>query len=316
MSYVEGAVGVISAPNPHVFPLLLAMSLDPTLPVRLLPIAESSEADPLFASGEAGGMLAMTYIGAKKRMSGAVPDLRLHSIFTWRGFFEVVPQGVSSFGDLRGKTVIVSGPVGSGKDGGGDVIFKAAASRQGVDPERDLQVEYLPARQGIERIISGQAAGITLPSPSNTGLVMRSRMLQNPASLALSSGIDFQRVFSGFSSFPQGQLPLGGLHFSERAGETGEKRAKLDRIAAAYADAAGRFMVEPDRHAETISSLFGDHFITVGGSAPPAMLLSLSVQAGDLIYRGDMSVAAVRRDLAAWLAELLGQETDAAFLAS
>ena len=102
-------------------------------------------------------------------MSGAIPDLRLHSIATWRGFFEVVPEGIASFADLSGKTVIVSGPIGSGKDGGGDVDLRAAARRQGVVPERDLLVEYMPAQQGITRVASGRASGITMPSPGTPG---------------------------------------------------------------------------------------------------------------------------------------------------
>lgn len=325
----EGALGIASAPNPHVFPLLLAMSLDPALPVRLIPIAESVEADALFATGQADGLLAMTYIGAKKRMSGAIPDLRLHSAFTWRGFFEVVANGVASFADLRGKTVIVSGPIGSGKGGGGDVIFQAAARRQGVVPGRDLQVEYMPVKQGADLVASGQAAGITIPSPGSTGMVMRSRLAQKPVAHAimslrgkgdldapLTSAIDFQRIFSGFASFPEGQLPLGGLHVSERALSAPAKRAKIDRIARGYADAVAAFMAGPERHADVIASAYDRYFGPIGGGAPPAMLLPRSVAAGDLIYRRDIDVAAVRTDLSAWLGELLGRDIDPSFLAN
>lgn len=325
--FVEEAIGLVSAPNPHVFPLLLAMSLEPDLPLRLLPVAESREADALFAAEAADAMLAMTYIGARKRMSGAIPDLRLHSVSTWRGFFEVVPEGISSFGDLRGKSVIVSGPVGSGKGGGGDVIFQAAARRQGIDPARDLRVEYMPSTEGIARVAAGRAAGITLPSPGNTGVVLRSRMAQNPVagalmrarsgesqSIPLTSGIDFQRIFSGFASFPEGQLPLGGLHVSERALAQKDKRAKLDRIARAYRQAVARLMSEPGRHAGVISSSFERYFGPVGAGAPPGVLIARSVEAGDLIYRGDVALDAVRSDLGAWLVELTGRDIDAAFL--
>ena len=325
---VDGALGIVSAANPHVFPLLLAMSLDPKLPVRLIPIAESVDADALFASGQADGLLAMTYMGARKRISGAIPDLRLHSIYTWRGFFEVVAEGISSFADLRGKTVIVSGPIGSGKDGGGDVIFQAAARRQGIDPGRDLQVKYMPVKQGADRVASGRAAGITIPSPGNTGMVMRSQMAQKPVAHALmrlrgkgdmdvplTSAIDFQRIFSGFASFPDGQLPLGGLHVSERALASPAKRAKIDRIARGYANAVAAFMADPGRHADVIASAYDLHFGPMGGGAPPATLLSRSIEAGDLIYRRDISVGAVRADLSAWLGELLGRDIDPAFLA-
>ena len=324
----DGALGIASAANPHVFPLLLAMSLDPELPIRLIPIAEAVEADVLFASGQADGLLAMTYIGARKRMSGAIPDLRLHSIATWRGFFEVVPEGIASFSDLRGKTVIVSGPIGSGKDGGGDVIFQAAARRQGIVPGRDLQVKYMPVKQGIALVASGRAAGITIPSPGNTGMVMRSQMAQKPLAhaimrirgegdmdVSLTSAIDFQRIFSGFASFPDGQLPLGGLHVSERALAVPAKRCKFGRIARGYADAVTAFMADPGRHADVIASAYGLHFGSIGGGAPPAMLLSRSVESGDLIYRRDISVGAVRPDLSAWLGELLGRDIDPAYLA-
>lgn len=327
-SAVPGAIGLVTTPNPHVFPLLLAMILDPALPIRLLPVAEARDADALFASGDADAILAMTYMGAKKRMSGAIPDLRLHSVTTWRGFFEVAEEGVSSFGDLRGKTVIVSGPVGSGRNGGGDVIFQAAARRQGIDPTHDLQVEYMPVAQGIERVAAGQAAAITLPSPGNTGLVMRARMAQNPvtaammrvrlgrsgASVPLSSAIDFQRIFSGFRSFPEGQLPLGGLHVSERALGQQDKRTKLDRIAQAYARAADRLMSEPGRHAQAIASAFETRFAALGSGAPPGTLIASAVEQGDLVYRSDVALDTVRGDLSTWLRELIGRDVDPGFL--
>lgn len=322
------AIGVVTTPNPHVFPFLLAIILEPDLPVRLLPIAEAADADSRFAAGDADAMLAMTYMGARKRMSGAIPGLRLHSVTTWRGFFEVAGEGVKSFADLRGKTVVVSGPLGSGRGGGGDVIFQAAARRQGVDPSRDLAVEYLPASQGVERVASGQAAGITLPSPGNTGLVMRARIAQNPVggpmmrmlgragpSVPLASSIDFQRIFSGFKSFPAGQLPIGGLHVSERALDREDKRAKLDRIARAYRRAADRLAADPSRHAGAIVEAFEGHFTALGSAAPPAKLISRSIEAGDLVYRGDIPVDAVREDLSAWLGELVGRKVVPDFLA-
>lgn len=320
----EGALGIASAANPHVFPLLLAMSLEPSLPVRLIPIRESVDAEPLFLGGEADAMLAMTYVGAKKRASGAIPDLRLHSVTTWRGFFEVVSEGVHDFRDLRGQTVIVSGPMGSGRGGGGDVIFQAAARRQRVDPGRDLLVEYMPAKQGMARVMAGRASGITIPSPGSTGMILRSRMGGMPGSANATGAaparpprlgsIDFQRVFSGFPAFPHGQLPLGGLHASERVMNSASGRARLDHVAQAYARAADAFMRYPERHTPAIVAGYARHFGALGAEAPPPMLLSRAVAAGDLIYRSDIALDAIRGDLAAWLGELLGEAPDPAFL--
>ncbi len=88
-AYAESGSKVViaSPPNPHVFPLLLAMQLDPCLGVTLRPVVESKDADGLLQTGEAQGVLAMSYVGAKKRVSGTVPDLRLVAPCYWRGFF-------------------------------------------------------------------------------------------------------------------------------------------------------------------------------------------------------------------------------------
>lgn len=321
------AIGVASAPNPHVFPLLLAMEREPNLPVRLLPIAESRQADALLTSGEAAAMLAMTYIGVRKRMSGAAPDLRLHSIFFWRGFYQVAGEDVRTFADLRGRTVVVSGPLGAGRGGGGDIIFQAAARRQGIDPMADLTVEYLPVSEGIERVASGVAAGITLPSPGSTGLVTRALMARRPVmaamarargfdprpSVPLAAHIDFQQVFSGFASFPAGQLPLGGLHATERALADAAARAKVDAVAAAYAQAAELLVRDPGAHAERTTAAFSRYFQPLGASGPSAMLLARAIESGDLVYRSDIAPDMVRADFAAWLAELNGQGVDAVF---
>ena len=320
----EAALGIASAANPHVFPLLLAMALDPSLPVRFIPLRESADADPLFRSGDADAMLAMTYVGARKRASGAIPDLRLHSVTTWRGFFEVVGEGVRDFRDLRGKTVIVSGPMGSGRNGGGDIIFQAAARRQGVVPERDLLVEYMPARQGMARVMAGEASGITVPSPGSTGMILRSQMggglgsaKAGGTSRASSSRlglIDFQRVFTGFPTFPAGQLPLGGLHASGRVMNSASGRARLERVAQAYLRAADLLMRDPGRHSLAMVADFQKYFAPLGAEAPPPILLARSVAAGDLVYRSDIPLAEIHSDLAAWLGELVGKAPESAFL--
>lgn len=323
-------LNIVSTPNPNVFPLLLAMTLDPALAVRLLPVREAGDADALFASGDAHALVAMTYMGARKRVAGAIPSLRLHSVTTWRGFFEVAPEGVSSFRDLRGRTVVVSGPVGSGREGGGDIIFRAAARRQGVESSRDLRVEYMPSAQGMAEVAAGRAMGITLPGPGNTGLVMRSRMAKNPAAAAmmrnrpdrptqivpLHSAIDFQRVFSGFRSFPEGQLPLGGLHVSEHIFDRADLRAKLAEVSRAWDLAATRLMSDPARHAPAVASAFGNYFAAVGAGGTPSALIEAAVRAGDLVYRADLALENVGSDLRSWLGELIGRDVDVAFLGS
>lgn len=307
-------LGIATAPNPHVFPLILAMSLDPSLPARLLPIAESRDADALFASGEADAMLAMTYVAAQKRLSGAVPDLRLHTLTTWRGFFQVAAGDVRGFQDLKGRTVIVSGPVGSGRGGGGDLIFQAAARRQGVDPVDDLQVEYLPIKTGMQRMMSGRAAAITVPSPGSTGLVARSRTPSIVGPAAPFTALDLQAMFTGFAAFPADRLPLGGLHVSDKVLAEGEKRRQLEVVVEAYRDAAERLTADPERYAPLIAAAYGRHFDRVGAGDLSAPLLVSALRAGDLVYRAARPDAALGRDLRAWLGEVLERPVGADFL--
>nr|WP_295106031.1 hypothetical protein [uncultured Caulobacter sp.] len=323
------AMSIAATPNPHVFPLVLAMSLNPSLPVKLLAVAESREFDSLLASGQADALLAMTYIAAQKRGSGAVDDLRLHTITTWRGFFQVAAEDVRTLRDLKGRTTIVSGPVGPGRGGGGDLIFQAAARRQGLDPSRDMYVEYVPVAQGAMRVLAGQAAAITIPSPGSTGLVLRSGM-RPPASPGLGASadgkpigapsprliaIDLQAVFSGYRSFPAGQLPLGGFHATERMLADAQKRRTLDRITQAYGDAAEKLTAEPDRYAPIVATAYSRFFGHIGAGNPSGTLLARSLTAGDLVYRTARPTKADGKDLAAFLGEILGKPVPAEFLA-
>lgn len=321
------SVVLVSPPNPHVFPLLLAMARNPDLAVRLAPVAESREADALLQSGGAAGMLAMSYIAAKKRVTRAVPDLMLYSLNFWRGFYQVAGEDVRSFADLRGKRVVVSGPVGNGQGGGGDIIFQAAARRVGLDPASDLDVAYMPLAAGSAAVASGEAAAITIPSPGSTGLVTRSLFARRPAmaamarlrgvdvgaSVPLAAHIDMQRIFSGFASFPDGQLPLGGMAVTERAFADSDTRQKLEAIKRAYDEASALLSQNPGAHAQTVSSLFQHHYASLGAGGPPAMLFERAITQGDLVYRADVQIAQVRADLGAWITELISETPEASF---
>lgn len=305
---------LVSAANPHVFPLMLAVALEPDLPLSFTPIKESAEIDAMFRNGEADAFLGMTYIGAKKQQALADLGLRLVSINTWRGFFKVVPQEIRGFAELRGRKVIVSGPMGSGRNGGGDIIFQAAARRANLEPGRDLEVEYMPAKAGIAQVAAGQAAGITIPSPGSTGMVMRSAMGAAGGRNFALSAIDMQTMFTGFRSFARGQLPIGGLHTSEQVLQTPSRRTALLRVRGAYERACDALMREPERLAPMAIEQYGAHFAVIGASTPPPMLLVHAIRAGDLVYRTGVAAASIRADVSAFLDELLGSPVEPAFL--
>jgi len=311
----ETSLKLLSAANPHVFPLMLALALEPELPLSFTPIRESAEIDLLFRTGQADAFLGMTYIGAKKQLAAPDLALRLVSVNTWRGFYEVVPRDIRSFAQLRGRKVIVSGPLGAGRNGGGDIIFQAAARRSKLEPGRDVQVEYMPAKEGIAQVATGRASGITIPSPGSTGMVLRSGMDGGRVRSAALSAIDLQDIFTGFRSFRQGQLPLGGVHTSEHVLQTPSRRAALMRVLAAYERACDALMREPELHAPSVVKHYGIHFAAIGATAPPALLLARAIRAGDLVYRTDVASGAIQSDLAAFLGELTGAAVEPAFLA-
>jgi hypothetical protein len=267
-------------------------------------------------------------------MSGAIPDLQLLQITTWRGFFAMAAPAIKSFKQLRGKTIVVSGPVGNGKGGGGDVIFQAVARRQGVDPTKELNVVYEPVAQGIQRVLEGRAEAITLPGPASTGMIMRSRFSQSPIGTIfdglfgddtesarvrpddrVARAIDFQTAFSGFRSFPSGQLPLGGLHATQRALDNERKRTALQLIGSAYVRAASKLMSSPTQYAGVVSAEFEKRFASTGAQAPPPRVIVGAIAAGDLVYRGDIGAKQIETDLMPWLAELVGRGIERSFLA-
>lgn len=306
----DAVIDVVSPPNPHVFPLLIALEENPDLPVRLHPVAGGKDIEAAFDNG-GDVLLAMTYIGAKQRASGAVDDLELLLPVTWRGFWEVASGDIESFEDLKGQTVIVSGPAGSGQGGGGDVIFRAAAKRQGVDPDTDLNVIYAPVSEAQAILKSGEAAAIAVPAPASTGFAMQARMTGS----GLTKAIDYQAIFSGYSTFPGGQLPLGGIHATEAALSDPEMKRNIAKLVDAYADAVRKLNRNPLRHARIASSAFKKYYAGTGAPTPPASAIAASISNGDLIYRTDIPLSEIERDLDLWLTELLGVSPDDEFYA-
>jgi hypothetical protein len=229
----------------------------------------------------------------------------------WRGFFEVVDSGVTSFVDLIGETVAAAGPIGTSENGGGDLIFRAAAKRQFVDPDTDLNVVYYDGIEaGAAAVASGEAAGIAVPSPATAGVVA----LGIAQGRNLAPSIDFQEIFNGpasypeYRSIPEGQMPLGGAHASAAALNTPGKRAAIELLLESYADAANRLTSEPSAYAPTIAAEFAEYYEPIGAPPAPAPTITAAVLNGALLYRSDITVGTVKYDLNLWITELLGAD--------
>lgn len=303
---------VVSPPNPHVFPLLLALHKNPRLPVNLLPVGTSGDVRSALATGGAQAALLMTYM-APKVGAGAGKALEPQLITTWRGFFQIGTREFSRLADLKGQVMVISGPVGSGRGGGGDLIFRALCRREGLNPDTDFRLTYLPVAEGSRLIAEGKAASIALPSPASSGMLMRAMIAQRPMmrmmaeqrmgmkinSVPLYQGVDYQAAFGDLPGVSPGELPLGGLYAAPEA-----DAASLGALTEALAEAIHDLAAAPQSHVETVLAQLRKYYAAQHVPGMPAMLLERAIADGDLVYRAERPGGALASGLSAFLSEV------------
>lgn len=299
---ITDTITFVSTPNPNIFPLLLALADNPSLKVKIIPVAEGSDLTSKLSSGEADGMTSMSYIAAKQVTTGKVPDLQLFSVTYWSGFYEIADKSINNFNDLKGKHLIISGPVGNGKNGGPDIIFQAAMKRLGINPTTDFQLEYLPLADGTAKISNNQADAILLAEPAGTGLVLFNLMNQNK----FKKAINLQAVFTGFTGWPLGQMPVGGLSFKSSILSNAAKKATFDLVKKAYDLKAAQIMNASLTDAKTIADKFNLLYASMLPQPIPAAIIVSAIKQGTLIFNNDKSVQTIKTELDMWVKELLG----------
>lgn len=324
---------IVATPNPNVFALLLAMARQPALPVSLIPIGDGGQIDSTFAAGQGDALLAMTYTMAKKVVSGKVPDLQLLRVNLWRGFSELAPSaaGVTSFSQLVGKGLLVSGPTSGGKGGGPDLIFQAALKRAGYGVA-DFKVCYLPVMQAAPMMAEQQnmnsnaacdpsfnfpPAGISLVEPAATGMVMQTLMPSSANAVKLERAIDVQSLFTGYNAWPASQLPHGGLAVLGAVLDDPARQATLSAVLTAY-DAAVREIAAASslRQRMEIANIVSAGITKYYGNlglALPAPVIAAALTRNELVVRSDLSLAAVQTDLNRFLTEVVGSPPPATF---
>ncbi|NNM82939.1 MAG: hypothetical protein HKL98_10110, partial [Burkholderiales bacterium] len=350
-------IRIVSTPNPSVLPLLLAMANHPDLPVQLEPVGQGSEIGKAFSRGGAEGLVSMTWVAALQAIRGVAPDLRLVSVDYWRGFFTLAPSSahLSRLADLGGRNLLISGPVGGGRDGGPDLLFQALMKRQGFDPSRhsentvqitlggdrisvirrfypsgNLIVYYLPAMEAAKVLVSGAklddgsgiperslpASALFMADPAASGIVMEGRM----QGASMEKIIDVQSAFSGFSGWREGELPLGGLSLRAAVLADPSRAGDAHRIVEAYEEAAEEIMAargRPFRMMRVASAISAgvQKYYGQYGMRLPVMVLASALRNGDLIYRTDIKVGDMIPDLERFDEEMTGSAPPASFYA-
>lgn len=347
-------IRIVSTPNPSVLPLLLAMAREPDLPVELIPVGGGSEIAPAFREKGADGLLSMTWVAASQARSN-VPDLKLVAVDFWRGFFELTPadSGVTRLADLQGKNLLISGPVGGGRDGGPDYLFMGMMKREGFDStnytegpvtlkigdktlsttrrvyhDGDFRIYYLPAMDAAKVLISKMpldngddgpgnekpASGAFMVEPATNGIAMNGMMKGED----LDRGIDVQKVFTGFRAWEPTELPLGGLSLRASVWDDPERARNADRVIDAYNRAAEDLMAAKGRpfamrRLTTKISDGVDKYFKNYGLSIPPVVIGMAIFKGGLVYRTDRSVRGIMPDLKRFNTELLGVEIPNSF---
>lgn len=321
---------IVATPNPNIFPLLLALDDAPNLPVEIIPVANGTDIDSVFSDGKADGLLAMTYTIAKKVTSGKISDLRLLHVGLWKGFSEVTfrQDQIRNFDQLRGRGLIVAGPTGGGKNGGPDLIFQAALKRCGMTLS-DVNVCYLPVMEAAKLLKSRAplnsnaqcdasmtmpASGISLVEPATTGMVMQG-MLSLSDEQSMERAISFQSLFTGYSAWPQDQLPHGGLAILGSVLNNSEKAQMVDKLLTAYKKSSTEISsantFRTMHNARIISNGIHKYFQAYNLDLPVTVVMAAIIK-GELLFRAD-APASIQGDLNQFLTEVVGTEPPNSF---
>jgi hypothetical protein len=324
---------IAATPNPNVFPLLVALSQSANLPVTLVPVASFNDAVTALNDGAADALLSMTYSAAQGVANGKVPSLELVSVNFWGGFSMLAPASanITKFSDLVGKGVLVSGPTSGGQGVGPDLIFQAAAKRAGLTAG-SFNVCYLSVMQATSMLLQQQnmntnsacnasfsnpPTAISLVEPAATGLVMDSMATTNSSGKIVKS-INYQILFTGYSSWPQTQLPHGGISILSSVLGDSSRKVQIQTVLNAYRFAADTIMAakgNPSAMSQVSATISGYITTYYGqyGLSLPAQAIAGSLASGDMVFRTDLSISNIHSDLTNFLTEVVGVTPPASF---
>ncbi len=122
-----------------------------------------------------------THVAAKLYNSGQ--PIRLLSILS-TGHISVVTgdESIRSFADLKGKSVL-----GFSQNDLPDILFRAIARAEGIDPDRDITLRYAQTPiEAAQKLGLGEVDIAILPEPPATGVVIMAALVGRSLSRAFS----------------------------------------------------------------------------------------------------------------------------------
>ncbi|NCC33829.1 MAG: ABC transporter substrate-binding protein, partial [Chloroflexia bacterium] len=236
-------IGAKCGPSPHAMPLFIALAQHnggqfAHGQVEFVPVTEPAQMTALLSNAQVDAMVGFIVETANIFQKGEVSDLRLLSVPLWRAFSIVGTEGLTSWADLKGQTILMSDP-----QGGPSQLARASMQQAGFNPETDFTIQYVPEAQVLQLMLAGEASAAAVSEPFSTILINRSRT-QGKMPLSIAP-ISLSAVYQAESAWPGDTLPMVGLLARQPVLDDPASLALLHEFEAAYYEAMAFMEANP-----------------------------------------------------------------------
>lgn len=156
------------------------------------------------SSGQADVSAVPTYVGANLYNRGL--DVRLINVLVWGMLYVVGPEEGAGWEDFRGEKVVV--PF---KGDMPDLVFRYLAQQNGLNPQEDLQIEYVSAPpEAVQMLVSGRAAYAVLPEHLATVALLKGEQAGTTLARAMDMQGEWAETTGREPRFPQAGIVVSG----------------------------------------------------------------------------------------------------------
>lgn len=173
--------------------------------VRYEPWKNPDELRARLSSEQADVSAVPTYVGAN--LYNRELDVRLINTLVWGMLYVVGPDGEQTdWSSLEGQSVIV--PF---KGDMPDLVFRYLAEKNGLDPQEDLDIQYVSAPpEAVQTLLSGRADYAVLPEHLATVAVLKGGQAEVPLARSLSLQEEWAAATGREPRFPQAGILVSG----------------------------------------------------------------------------------------------------------
>ena len=178
--------------------------------------------------------------------------------------------------------------------------------KAGFDPESDFKIQYLPAAQVVQMLITGKAKAGVVSEPFATIAINKAKR----AGLTLRiAPIDLYSVYTA-KKWKAGRLPIEGVLALQTVLDDPGKAAALSKLESAYDQSIDDMLANP---AES-SKLIAKQLTKYCDSKMQPKLIEQALSSGRLLY-DPTPVDKILPDLDTYLEQMTGMAIDDAFYA-